>query len=253
MPRLQNNFVVYGPGGRCGSHWVETLLRNLFGVTYTANHFTPLLSGWIYHTNNKPDLSEMPRPIRDSVTLVYCVRKNYFDVAISFLVAENSGEWYFYTSKTIEPFMVDPDRFRKMVKDLYYLQTVEIKEDILPLFPDRVTIDYDNLLSAAIPEKYIADQLGIDYDANKNYDQSGFALRNKNPRNYKDLIVNWDELVDIYKVFSVDHHTHNEFKDMTTMYITNITGEIKLPWEPGLLEWLQERYPASKYRVVELT
>jgi hypothetical protein len=26
-----------------------------------------------------------------------------------------------------------------------------------------------------------------------------------------------------------------------------------LPWEPGLLEWLQEHYPASKYRVVELT
>ena len=37
------------------------------------------------------------------------------------------------------------------------------------------------------------------------------------------------------------------------MYITNITGEIKLPWEPGLLEWLHENYHASKYRVVELT
>jgi len=35
--------------------------------------------------------------------------------------------------------------------------------------------------------------------------------------------------------------------------ITNITGKIKLPWEPGLLEWLQEQYPASQYRVVELT
>jgi len=35
--------------------------------------------------------------------------------------------------------------------------------------------------------------------------------------------------------------------------ITNITGEIKLPWESGLLEWLQEQYPASQYRVVELT
>jgi len=37
------------------------------------------------------------------------------------------------------------------------------------------------------------------------------------------------------------------------MHITNITGEIKLPWEPGLLEWLQEHYPASQYRVAELT
>lgn len=35
------------------------------------------------------------------------------------------------------------------------------------------------------------------------------------------------------------------------MYITNYTGEITLPWEPGLLEWLQERYPYSKYKVIE--
>ena len=33
--------------------------------------------------------------------------------------------------------------------------------------------------------------------------------------------------------------------------ITNITGEIKLPWEPGLLEWLQENYPAWKYYIKE--
>ena len=37
------------------------------------------------------------------------------------------------------------------------------------------------------------------------------------------------------------------------MIITNRTGEINLPWEPGLLEWLHENYPASQYRVVELT
>jgi hypothetical protein len=36
------------------------------------------------------------------------------------------------------------------------------------------------------------------------------------------------------------------------MYITNITGEIKLPWEPGLLEWLQATYPASKYYIKEI-
>jgi hypothetical protein len=36
------------------------------------------------------------------------------------------------------------------------------------------------------------------------------------------------------------------------IYITNITGEIKLPWEPGLLEWLHENYPASKYYIKEI-
>jgi hypothetical protein len=34
--------------------------------------------------------------------------------------------------------------------------------------------------------------------------------------------------------------------------ITNRAGDIQLPWEPGLLEWLQERYPASKYQEVTL-
>jgi hypothetical protein len=35
------------------------------------------------------------------------------------------------------------------------------------------------------------------------------------------------------------------------IYITNCDGSIKLPWEPDLLEWLQEQYPYSKYRIVE--
>jgi hypothetical protein len=35
------------------------------------------------------------------------------------------------------------------------------------------------------------------------------------------------------------------------MYITNKFDSIRLPNEPGLLEWLQETYPKSEYRVVE--
>jgi hypothetical protein len=35
------------------------------------------------------------------------------------------------------------------------------------------------------------------------------------------------------------------------MYITNKFDSIRLPVEPGLLEWLQETYPKSEYRVVE--
>jgi len=36
------------------------------------------------------------------------------------------------------------------------------------------------------------------------------------------------------------------------MYITNKSGNIKLPYEPGLLEWLHENYPYSKYHIVEV-
>lgn len=34
------------------------------------------------------------------------------------------------------------------------------------------------------------------------------------------------------------------------IYITERTGTIKFPYEPGLLEWLQEHYPYSKYYIV---
>ena len=36
------------------------------------------------------------------------------------------------------------------------------------------------------------------------------------------------------------------------MYITNKFDSIRLPVEPGLLEWLQETYPKSEYMVVEV-
>ena len=35
-------------------------------------------------------------------------------------------------------------------------------------------------------------------------------------------------------------------------YITNRYESVVLPWEPGLIEWLQEHYPHSKYRIVEI-
>ena len=33
-------------------------------------------------------------------------------------------------------------------------------------------------------------------------------------------------------------------------YITNKHKTITLPYEEGLLEWLQEKYPNSQYRIV---
>jgi len=33
--------------------------------------------------------------------------------------------------------------------------------------------------------------------------------------------------------------------------IVNSAETVMLPWEEGLLEWLQETYPHSRYRVVQ--
>ena len=40
--------------------------------------------------------------------------------------------------------------------------------------------------------------------------------------------------------------------NMTIKYIANRAGDIALPWEPGLLEWLIEKYPHSGYEIKEL-
>ena len=34
--------------------------------------------------------------------------------------------------------------------------------------------------------------------------------------------------------------------------ISNRTGDIQLPVEPGLLEWLQARYPYSQYHLTKI-
>jgi hypothetical protein len=41
--------------------------------------------------------------------------------------------------------------------------------------------------------------------------------------------------------------------EMGMMYITERTGTIKFPYDPELLEWLQEHYPYSKYYAKETT
>ena len=34
-------------------------------------------------------------------------------------------------------------------------------------------------------------------------------------------------------------------------YITNKYGSVVLPYEPGMLEWLNENYPFSQYCIIE--
>jgi len=36
------------------------------------------------------------------------------------------------------------------------------------------------------------------------------------------------------------------------MIITNKSGDIQLPYDPDLLEWLQITYPFSQYHILEL-
>jgi len=39
---------------------------------------------------------------------------------------------------------------------------------------------------------------------------------------------------------------------VTRSYIQNKSGSVILPNEPGMLDWLRENYPSSKYYIVEV-
>ena len=84
----RKNYIVYGPG-RTGSHWVEAILSDLYGQggtgwSATGNSDVRLLPDrWVYHTNELESLRHIHPEVRNSVTLIYCNRKNYFDTTIS--------------------------------------------------------------------------------------------------------------------------------------------------------------------------
>jgi hypothetical protein len=141
----------------------------------------------------------MSREMRDSVTLVVCDRSNYFDAAISYCVAKHTDEFFIYSDKHVNPFNVDPVEFEVLLHGLHVTYQL-IDSDVKPMYRSVVQIDYTNLVTAAVPEQYVADRLGIDYTGNTKYAYQSI----KNTRNYKDLVLNWDQLFDIYQNYTVD-------------------------------------------------
>lgn len=54
-----------------------------------------------------------------------------------------------------------------------------------------------------------------------------------------------------YSVIITALATTKEFI-VTRSYIQNKSGSVILPNEPGMLDWLRENYPSSKYYIVEV-
>jgi hypothetical protein len=158
-----------------------------------------LPGGWIYHTNNIDELLAMPREMRDSVTLVVCDRSNYFDVAASYIVAKHTNEFFVYTDTPVAPFSVIPADFTNLLHGLHITHQL-VDSEVIPRYNSVIRIDYNSLVAAAVPEKYVASQLGIDYTVNSKYTHQSI----KNPRNYKELILNWEDLHQLYQEWVVD-------------------------------------------------
>ncbi len=216
------NFIVYGPG-RTGSHWVESILSDLYGQGDSGfraggNLDVKLMPDrWIYHTNSLERLREVQLEVRKSVTLIYCNRKNYFDAIMSLYICYRTGEWYDYTDNLIHPFTIDVTEFNNRLTGYYsrhaefnQLTQEELHDDLKGhtgvRYPKIITIEYEDLVNSEIPEKYIAERLGLEYEKTQCWSQVGSK---KNPRNYKDLILNWDELLEIYEKKNMWHKNNS--------------------------------------------
>jgi hypothetical protein len=219
----RKNYIVYGPG-RTGSHWVESILSDLYGYGATGwtplnNHDVKLLpSNWIYHTNTFDSLQNIFQEVRDSATLIYCNRKNYFDAVVSLYTARATDEWNKYTDKIIQPFTIDIDEFNDLLisyhqrhHDFNHMvhKEVHIGSNSVgnrcfgPRYSKIITIEYEDLVNASVPEKFVAECLQIPYTETRKWAQQDNP---KSARNYKDLILNWNELVAAQHVCSIIGH-----------------------------------------------
>ena len=195
MNKLKNA-VIFGVG-RCGSHWVESIMIDLLGGIGRSNNNVQLMPhGWILHTHELIELTKFPKEVRESTMLISCYRENKFDQIISYLVAQKTNEWFVYSDKQIAPFTIDPSEFEAV--SVGVTSEHEDYGQLSTLWPNFFEIKYEDLVNSEIPEKYVAKCLGIKYKKTQGWSQQGSR---KNPRNYQNLVLNWNELVAISKKY----------------------------------------------------
>ena len=195
MNKLKN--AVIFSVGRCGSHWVESIVIDLLGgIGRSHNDIHIMPHGWILHTHDIDHLLRYPQEVREKTMLISCYRENKFDQTISYLVAQKTNEWFVYSDKQIAPFTIDPSEFEAVLVGI----TSENEDygQLSTLWPNFFEIKYEDLVNSKIPEKHVAKCLGMKYKKTQGWAQRGSK---KNLRNYKDLILNWNELLEIYEKY----------------------------------------------------
>ena len=185
------NIIVFGPG-RTGSHWIEKILIDLCGGSgKTIQDITLLPNCWILHTHDIVDLITTQPQLRESCILINSLRRSLFDRAISNIVSIKTKEYFKYSSRSFDPFVVDIGNFETAYR-FAEVQAAQFNKFMRYRYAHIVDIYYEDLINSANPEEYVAGMLNMPYTQTSKAEQSNSF---KNPRNYKDLILNWDNLV----------------------------------------------------------
>lgn len=192
------NYIVTG-GGRTGSHLVHEIMQFLRPNWQSCFDFNAVLpnSGSLIHTNQVHSLADRDSELCCNETLIICRRRDQFATAISLLVARYTNEWFSYSNKKVDSIIIDQRDFLKTLAgtDHWYhtIDSVKMK------FLNSINIWFEDLIESEFMEHYVADQLGWD----RVHPKTDGWTKSRNPRDYQTLVINWQELHDIY----LDHQS----------------------------------------------
>ena len=129
--------------------------------------------------------------------LIISDRKNRFNQMMSFCMSSVTGEYYPYTDRVIEPFVVDVEKFCRdypLIQSWpYSLGKHKVKNKWLSMpWKSKIKIDFEDLVIQKDIPQFVADRLGLGKPA-----YYGYQITQPSPRSYKDYILNWEELYNI--------------------------------------------------------
>jgi hypothetical protein len=165
---FQKSFVVVAYP-RTGSTLIIGNLNDYFGTDALQTHDSTYV------------------PPHGDYTCVITKRTDIFATVCSHLIMLHTNEANNYTNKKVEPFVVDPESMKAFLVGLYdFYQNRNLSH-----YKKVIEIDFDQLISDPY---YLFGQFNIVEKTNYNI--------TKSPYRYQDLILNLDELKEIYNNYN---------------------------------------------------
>lgn len=198
---MQNIYIILG-WGRTGSNWIMNIMCSPKGSPagicdavkaesdskHDVQAAMRICSNVVVHTHNRnivADLGIDPQ----NITLIISKRKDLFANIMSHLTATITKEWHLYTNKRIEPVYIAPERFKGWL-DVYGSWYKEINTN--QPFKHVTTIFYEDVQKDGYI--HVMEKLNIPKDAKF----VKAPIFGPSPYKYKECIVNWEELYNIY-------------------------------------------------------
>ena len=182
-------YVILGQP-RSGTHLVMSYLQSVYNfptVHYSPDYKFDYADNTIVHTHdpmftvdNIVDLS--------NVTLIVVKRQDLFSQLMSSAIAERSGQWVKYGLGNIKPFNYPIIDFRQDLLDAFaWYRDLELGKN----YHEIIFVQYEHFIEYGV--SYLSKKLGNSFLT--------IDLAPKSPFNFKDLIINWEELYNVYETF----------------------------------------------------